>query len=780
MTVASISAVNATSVVGTSRRAQLLSGRSSVANRRRSTMVAAATSILSAVVGAFLGYSIGKHDISVEAVVHSWHKSESQLYFAGDFGDFLEASTIRLPVDMGSNRLRFPVETAEQQNSYLQRFDPCACIQGVAVGRIGLRSPFSYEPFGVERWELAGSLQGAVPDATMFSLLNANQADDPQILLYLDIESFVERSAAIGAFLGGGVGLLAASCGLFLANRLRSAKESLAVREVRRHRLTTSKPGFWMAISALVFAGVGMAQIVAGATATGVTIDEGYHVGHLQEYLDGGNYSTASYGPAAALVGHAVNIALGNEVFGTVSSVPAAFTGRHLGVALTGILALLAVGLATGVLLRSWSWGFVGAALLASIPLWVGHSMFNIKDIPAGSGYALFGAGLVVAVSQHLRPAYRLSLTPALVLCGIALGVGTRPGMWPLFAASALAAVVVWSIGFFIKRSRLDSTARLYVGFSVLSAVVVIIAASVMALLFTEVGRDLAEAVTRSLDHPWSRSRRLLGERVFNRPDAWLVFSVLMSQLPTALGVVFVIGSLVSLWIFGASLIRGNLWPSLSHVFPLWAIPVFVPFIVVAIFSPVLYDGIRQILFILPGVAVFATVGIWAIFQLALRVFESRETVKTLSGVAFGLVAVLIAVDQLRLYPYNYVYVNEIAQGTGVTGAWETDYWDASFREAIDGYVVAGDPIMCGHTHTLYVDIENLRPLCIAASPYVAALSPGVPSVLGEREFWTVRSEREFLESGPPPSNCAPYSAVTRMLRFEPLVMSRLYICEDY
>jgi hypothetical protein len=173
-------------------------------------------------------------------------------------------------------------------------------------------------------------------------------------------------------------------------------------------------------------------------------------------------------------------------------------------------------------------------------------------------------------------------------------------------------------------------------------------------------------------------------------------------------------------------------------------------------------------------------VGIWAIVQLALRVFESRKTVKTLSGVALGLVAVLIGVDQLRLYPYNYVYVNEVAQGTGVTGAWETDYWDASFREAIDGYVVAGDPIMCGHTHTLYVDIEDLRPLCIAASPYVAALEPGVPSLLGEREFWTVRSEREFLESGPPPPNCAPYSAVTRMLRFEPLVMSRLYICEDY
>ena len=780
MSVERITTANATPVAGASPGAQRLSGRSSVANRSRSKMVAAATLILSAVVGTFLGYSIGKYDISIEAVVHSWQKSESQLYFSGYFGDFLEASTIQLPVDMGSNRLRFRVETAEQQNSSLQRFDPCACSQGVAVGRIGLRSPFAYQPYGVERWALAGSLQSVVPDATMFSLLNANQADDPQIFLYFDIKSFVERSAATGAFLGGGVGLLAASCGLLLANRFRSVNGLLPVREVRRHRLTTYKPGFWMAIGALVFAGVGVAQIVAGAIATGVTIDEGYHVGHLQSYLDGGNYSSASYGPAAALVGHAVNIALGNEVFGTVSIDPAAFTGRHLGVALAGILAIAAVGVATGVLLKSWSWGFTGAALLASIPLWVGHSMFNIKDVPAGSGYALFTAGLVIAVSQHLRLAYRLSLTPVLVLVGVVLGVGTRPGMWPLFAASALVAVVVWSIGFFIKRSSLAVKARRYFAISFLSAVLVLSGAIVLGLFFTEVGRDLVEAVTLSLDYPWSKSRRFLGERVFNRPDAWLVFSVLMSQLPTAIGVVFVVGSLVSLWIFIASLIRGNSWSSLSNVFPLWAIPVFLPFIVVAIFSPVLYDGIRQILFILPGVAVFGTVGIWALVQLSLRVFESRKMAKTLSGVALGLVAVLIGVDQLRLYPYNYVYVNEIGQGTGVTGAWETDYWDASFREAIDGYVVEGDPIMCGHTHTLYVDIEELRPLCIAASPYVAALEPGAPSVLGEREFWTVRSEREFLETGPPPPNCAPYSAVTRMLRFEPLVMSRLYICEDY
>ena len=748
-----------------------------MALRRKESLLAVGV-VIATMLGAVAGAFVGTRQVSLETVVHSWQESEAQLFYAGPYGEFSEETALRAPIDMGSNRVRFLLETPEQRESIVHRLDPCTC-SGLAVGRIGLRSPFAYEPVTLDRWTTAGGAESFVIDSTMVSVISKPETLDPQILFYLDIPSFVRQSATIGGFLGGAITLLALSGTLFVIQRLRSRFPALSTPAGLR-RPASHKLGPWVAGLALVVTGLGIGQAAAGAIATGVTIDEGYHVGHLQNYLDGGNYSSASYGPAAALVGHAVNIALGNEILGTVSSDPAAFTGRHLGVALTGILAILAVGVATGVLLRSWTWGFVGAAVLASIPLWVGHSMFNIKDIPAGSGYALFTAGLVIAVSQHLRLAYRLSLAPVFLVAGVALGVGTRPGMWPLFVASAVAALVVWAIGFFVARSQLEAKARLYVGISVLSAVVGVFALMVIGLFFTEVGREMAEAVTRSLDHPWSKSRRFLGERVFNRPDAGLVFSVLMSQLPTAIGVGFIVGSLVSLWIFIASLIRGKSLPSLGNVFPLFVIPVFVPFIVIGVFSPVLYDGIRQILFILPGVAVFATVGIWAVVQLALRVFESRKTVKTLSGVALGLVAVLIGVDQLRLYPYNYVYVNEVAQGTGVTGAWETDYWDASFREAIDGYVVDGDPIMCGHTHTLYVDIEDLRPLCIAASPYVAALEPGVPSLLGEREFWTVRSEREFLESGPPPPNCAPYSAVTRMLRFEPLVMSRLYVCQDY
>ena len=40
-------------------------------------------------------------------------------------------------------------------------------------------------------------------------------------------------------------------------------------------------------------------------------------------------------------------------------------------------------------LLRTWSWGLVCGAALVAVPMWTGHAMVNIKDIPVATGYTL-------------------------------------------------------------------------------------------------------------------------------------------------------------------------------------------------------------------------------------------------------------------------------------------------------------------------------------------------------------------------------------------------------
>ena len=731
--------------------------------------------------GGILGGLVGANSVALEAVVYSWQESEAELFLASEFGSFADNPSSQHFVDMGANRIRFPLNEQFQQDSFVQRLDPCDCPWGISMGRIGLRSPFAYESMPPTNWGLGGSATGLIEDSNMLLLQNTSLDTDPQILLYFDVASFIKRSAALGALTGGALGLLAVGLALWLCSR-RSVlnffgSDNLGILSMQP---ASYKLPYWVrAVVASVLA-LGVWQTLWGAYTTGVTIDEGYHLGHVQNYLAGANYSSASYGPFASLFGHVLNVVLGIEAWGSPIGTSEAFAGRHLAMGLLGIAAIAAVGLSLGILLRSWSWGLVGAALLASIPVWVGHSMFNIKDVPAGAGYALFSAGLVVVLASFLRLRLRIPLAFTLLALGTLVAIGTRPGMWPLLAASALATVVVWAISVFMQRTSLVLRRQRWLLSGGLGLLVVIGAVALSVLFFTEFGRELAEAVTRSLDHPWSKSRRYAGIRVFNRPDALFVFQILLSQLPTFIAALFLLGAVIAAVAFVRAVIRGSYMGMLAKAFPVFAIQVFVPFLVLAVFSPVLYDGIRQILFVVPGVAVFAAIGLWGVVRAVSVLFESRRRFKAVVGAVICIAFVLISVDQIRLFPYNYVYYNEIAQGSGIGGAWETDYWDSSFREAIDGAVVAEDPVMCGFTHTTYWNIEDLRAPCITISPYLDELTPGKDSILAEREFWTVRSERNLLQYGPPPFNCFPESAVTRKLRSETLVMSRLYRCIDY
>ena len=59
------------------------------------------------------------------------------------------------------------------------------------------------------------------------------------------------------------------------------------------------------------------------------------------------------------------------------------------------------------VLLRSWRWGLVAAAVLAAIPMWTGHEMFNVKDVPVATGHTLVTLALILLRAATTRRAGR-------------------------------------------------------------------------------------------------------------------------------------------------------------------------------------------------------------------------------------------------------------------------------------------------------------------------------------------------------------------------------------
>jgi hypothetical protein len=90
-----------------------------------------------------------------------------------------------------------------------------------------------------------------------------------------------------------------------------------------------------------------------------------------------------------------------------------------------------------------------------------------------------------------------------------------------------------------------------------------------------------------------------------------------------------------------------------------------------------LYDNARQLFFLLPPLFLLA--------GMALDVLQRLVPSRTLVMICLGLLAVPGVWASVRLHPYEYVYYNSLAGGTGgAYGKFEMDYWATSYAEVAD------------------------------------------------------------------------------------------------
>jgi hypothetical protein len=96
------------------------------------------------------------------------------------------------------------------------------------------------------------------------------------------------------------------------------------------------------------------------------------------------------------------------------------------------------------------------------------------------------------------------------------------------------------------------------------------------------------------------------------------------------------------------------------------------------ILHPAVYDGLRHFLYLLPLLSALAAMGF-------IRTADyGKAAVRTAAWALALLGAAPVAVQAVRLHPYEYVYFNELAGGfPGAYGRYETDYWVASMKEAV-------------------------------------------------------------------------------------------------
>lgn len=563
----------------------------------------------------------------------------------------------------------------------------------------------------------------------------------------------------------------------------------------------------WILILAVIIFNIALA--FSGGWLIGVSTDEPFHVSRLKSFFDSGWYLVGSqigngvpkegvsdayvYGPIAALFSHLIAITFGAEQFGVVLASAEAYAARHIGIALISLCALAAVTGITRLMLGTWFWGMFAAALLSSLPLWTGHAMFNIKDIPVASGYAVYTLGILLIYQHVLKRRSWIHLTGAVLITfiGVIISMGTRPGMWVFLVASALAAYLFLNLkrdqkgDFFNLSKNLKFVFWIFVPF--------VVSYFVFLYLYPNAFKDplvaLWNSAFRSAHYNiWNGGWLTNGYIHGQPPPIWYWPAWLAHQTPIGILSLYVIGLFVSV-ITLFKFIKKNVFSTFDQVqsvgiFLILSQALLAPIMSIVIGSTV-YSGTRQFLFIYPALSVLGTIGFYYLTQF---VKQRLKLIPSLLLVALFLLAIISpTIDQWRLFPYSYAYLNEIATLKKIDGNWPTDYWRTSVRALLKN-AEQGIPIDCrGNPPEPNRGAQSLNINDKWVKPYPSDLTWGCGNGSGRpyiRQPLNTSSYGKFQLIGVNrhgfriPDNCVLVYEEKRILRGKDFIMGWISMCD--
>jgi hypothetical protein len=555
-------------------------------------------------------------------------------------------------------------------------------------------------------------------------------------------------------------------------------------------RIRPEVPTLVLIVAAAVLL-VNVVVMFLGAWSTGISWDEPIHVLRLEQYFATEWYlppwqmvgdqpapgvdGLYVYGPVAALTAHAVAAITGAEGWGESTLTAEAYAARHLAVAGFALLGIAAVGVTARLLLRTWRWALVAAAILSAIPAWTGHGMFNIKDTPVAAGYSLVTLGLVALARPGGASAGRLRIlgVGALAL-GTVVSVGTRPGMW--------VPVVLTAVGMLVLTFWADSTTsaagqrgtRLAArGMSTLAGLATggVVLLAVYPQLFSHPDRLLA-AVADSSEYPWNGVVLTDGVQVAMPPPPSYLPLWFAAQTPIVILALSVTGLVATAVLLVGALLRRR--PGMDAALAVGSGLVVLQALLMPVAGvlkkAVLYDATRQVLFVVPALAMLAALGAWVVVR------RLRRSGPRLLRVGFWVAVVLgVAVPTatvLPLFPYSYSWFNGITAVRGIDGRWMTEYWRTSARELVP-LLPADGAESCGPWEpALGLNTCSTQP---QFEPYWDTRgTAAAPSALGPGDYYYLAFNRGEYQA---PTGCSEVGAVRRTLFGRNVTMSLVSRC---
>ncbi len=329
--------------------------------------------------------------------------------------------------------------------------------------------------------------------------------------------------------------------------------------------------------------------------------------------------------------------------------------------------------------------GFFSALLLIITPVYYGHSFINPKDIPFAVLFLVSLYYLTVSYDHLPRPG-----TKRTIVLGVAIGLtlGIRVGAVMLFGYL----VVLIGLWLMARYRQSPSYRGKLVWNDIRSASVPCIWVGVVAWIvmlawwpYGQVSPILnpLRALKRNADFTDFSANSLYQGRLIPSdalPRGYLPtwFSITLPEFYALILSIGVIALLVRRLIRKPTSESVDVHRQSKILFVIFAGGF--PVATAIAMHPILYDGDRHFLFVVPPLAVVTGVTLAWLLTKGLS-----RSLKVATAAVVLVLGGMTATDMIRLHPYEYIFFNRSFGGLkSALGRYETDYWGVSHKEGID------------------------------------------------------------------------------------------------
>lgn len=467
--------------------------------------------------------------------------------------------------------------------------------------------------------------------------------------------------------------------------------------------ILTAKNAF---VASLVFAAILLAFLAPKAA---VNVDEQLHYPHAKRvinwYFTGGNDASCLDTPVTNLKYYGQSVdnitALINRVFGIENE----FLTRHFAGAFFFWLLLFFAGLTAFRLSGSFWISTITVVSVLATPRLFGQAFGNLKDIPFSTGYMISVYLIIGFVKELPKPKWS---TAILLGLAIAFTCSVRIGGLILFGYLGLAVLLIFLLKPFLLK-QIFSTKLCLLRLSGQSVAILLTGYFAGLLLWPFALQNVFQNPFESLqvmEHYKVSIRQIFeGEWFWSTQLPWYYLPKwLLISTPEFLFLGF--GGFLIL--FFKKIINKNKEQLFTELFLLFTL--FFPLVYVIIIRANLYSGVRQMLFVMPLLAVFSSVGIiWIINEIKTNNF------KILVFSIFLILIVMPVKHQVQTFPVDYVYFNSISGGN--KKAWsnyEYDYYFHALKKPSEYLIdLVGDKqvVVSSNCNLInyFEDIPNIR-----------------------------------------------------------------------